>query len=56
MSDIAKAMSKYYTKRELRIIAESLDAYDRLVVGSKQTRFEANRLQQIFRAASEATT
>lgn len=51
MNDTAKAMSKYYTKRELQIIAESLDAYDRLVSGSKQTRFEANRLRQIFTAA-----
>lgn len=52
MNDMSKAMSKYYTKRELQIIAESLDAYDRLVGGSKQTRFEADRLKQIFSTAA----
>ena len=56
MDNREKFIASYFTKREIQIIAESLDAYNRYVGGSKQTRFEANRLCQSFTAAESVNT
>jgi hypothetical protein len=55
MDNREKFIASYFTKREIQIIAESLEAYNRYVGGSKQTRFEANRLCQSFAAAESVT-
>lgn len=48
-----KSIQNHFTEREIAIIAESLNAYDRYVGGTKQTRYEANKLYQLFNAAKK---
>ena len=49
--ETAKFLKNHFTARELEIIAESLDAYDRYVGGTKQKRFEADKLSRLFKLA-----
>lgn len=50
-TDAAKFLKNHFTKEEIEIMSEALDAYDRYVGGTKSKRFYANRLHQIFALA-----
>ena len=49
--DTARVLKNHFTKQEIEIMSEALNAYDRYVGGTKSKRFYADRLRQIFAMA-----